>query len=179
MSRAIGAAQKNFYMHKSPKKRAQGARIRKIRKLIDDTQAEFARRLGISLAYVVALENGQRPVKQRVADLILQATTIHPEGALGNMGKSDQPINVVGMPITNPEDAGVGLEKKLYPHQPIADEWLIDDLCSDVRTFLKAATRKGKFFIAQYYIGKLIEKTSNDFGLPARKKIALSEGADG
>ena len=138
--------------------------MRKIRDLIGDTQAQFGRRIGLSIHYIIAMENGERRVSDDVADLVLQATTIHPKWLQGKMGRRDQPINIVGVPITNPKDAQWALEEKVHPHKPITDDESrsIEDMCSDVRTFLEAATRKGRFLIARYKVRELMQKTANN-----------------
>jgi len=154
-------------MYKSPKRLKTARRIAKVRELIGDTQKQFARRIGVKYSTVVQVENVNRPLTQRVADLILQATTIHPHWLFGDIGSNNRPLNIANAPITNPEDAKVGLQEKANPLDALSplELRMIKDECELLDAFLKAAAGKGRFLVARYYLREAMSKTASSLGL--------------
>jgi transcriptional regulator with XRE-family HTH domain len=150
------------------KKRAPNLRLKTVRKIVDDTQKEFARRIGVSYPYVLSVETGQRGMSRSLAELVLRATGVSPEWLLDESASPNSPISIFGKPYTA-EVAKELMEKgrnPAVPVDPLGDEsGQIDDLCQFLAELLRAAVRKGRYGVCRYYAQRLIAETRSNLGL--------------
>jgi len=122
------------------------ARLKALRNLLELTQGQLAKRIGVSQSYILALEIGQRQMSERLAQLVARATFVSDYWLLGRCGSDDAPLSMFLQPLTKKLSdhytrRGAMLNK---PIEALSDEsFAIDDLCYLVACVMRAAYRKG------------------------------------
>jgi transcriptional regulator with XRE-family HTH domain len=163
------------------KQRAPHLRLKAVRKITGDTQAAFARRIGVSYPYVLSVETGQRKMNVRFAQLVMHATGVSSDWLI--RGTSKTPVCYSGIfrhPITSRfhlrsdepftrESFDEWAEKPRPPFNdvdPDSDQArLIDDFSVALASLMKASARKGRFNVCAYYITEMMESVKAKLNL--------------
>ena len=171
------ACRKPLHMYcmatETTKKRAPHARLKLLRKMIGVSQPELAKMIGVSQPYILSIEIGQRELSQRVAEAVFVATLISPDWLLGKIGEDGKPLDTEDKPYT---DETYRLAKHpLTLVGPLHEKFLdqSSNYMRGVHVLLRAAARKGKYRMAEYYVNNCIKDAREDLGLDAMMK---SEG---
>ena len=121
------------------------------------TQEKLAEAIGVSYPYLLSIETGQREMSVRVAEAIFVVTMVHPKWLLGEIGESEMPIDIGQLPYTEETYLSarhpLTLVGPLHPHLLDGSSFYM----RAVHVLLRAATRKGKYRMAEYYLNNCIK----------------------
>ena len=157
------------------KKRAPHTRLKLLRKIIGVSQPELAKMIGVSQPYVLSIEIGQRELSRRVAEAVFVATLIHPDWLLGKIGEDDKPLDIGQSPFV--EETYLSAKHPPTLTGPLHPN-LLDGTFAwmrGVHILLRAAGRKGKYRMAEYYINNCIKDAKESLGLAAMMKSEAEE----
>lgn len=144
-------------------------RLKALRKIIGGiTQERFARLIGVSYPYFLAIETGQRGMTEALLKRVVVETGIAGEW-LDGVGSQTEPVDVDGRPYTQTvylewKESAKAPFDSVAPHYDAKLQrglWL-------VAQFLRAAARSGRFGPAMHLLQWAIDDSATSLGIADR-----------